>query len=203
MGQRTVFYLPANGQSLRDNLQTDYQDFREWILANNDASLKEFNERLISYELELFLREHETENLQEWNQRIIDEMVHEYFLTYCDVGPGDEKFTIVGPMMYTRHYDSSTQLITKSGDEDLIMIWNYLIQGRSIKNSNAFITPDADQVIGFWNYKERDFLNQRLLQFDKSMKGYEGIGYVLDVINEIGADKSDLILNVEKVTAVQ
>lgn len=199
MGRRTVYYRPTNGETLRENLKTDYGQYRDWILTSTDQSLREYNERLINADLEKLLKEYPTDKLEDWSQEHIDNLVFEYLLTYCDYGPGQEKFKIVGPMVYTRGYEKSHKLINESSDKDLMTIWNYLIKGRSIKNNNPFISPDNDgQVIGFWDWSERDFLSQRLLKFDKGRKDNEGIEYVLSVVDEIKKDKSDLIINVEK-----
>jgi hypothetical protein len=199
MGQRTVYYKSINGKTLRENLKSDYAQFRDWALTSNSQSLTEDDERLINVDLETLLKDNATDKLKEWSQESIDNLVFEYLLTYCDYGPGQEKFKIVGPMMSTWRYEKSDKLINSSSDKDLITIWNYLTKGRSIKNNCPFISPDNDgQVIGFWDWSERDFLSQRLIKFDKVERDNEGIEYVLSVIDELKNDKSDLIINVEK-----
>ena len=199
MGQRTVYYKPTNGRTLRENLKRDYKQFRDWVLKSNDQSLTEDNERLINADLEMLLNENPTDKFEEWSQESLDNLVFEYLLTYCDYGPGQEEFKIVGPMMSTWRYEKSSKLINGTSDKDLMTIWNYLIKGRSIKNNSSFISSHNDgQVIGFWDWSERDFLSQRLVKFDKGLKDNEGIEYVLSVIDELKNDKSDLIINVEK-----
>jgi hypothetical protein len=174
------------------------------LLVRGELTLKpgqsaQYNERLINIDLETLLKDNATDRLEEWNQESIDNLVFEYFLTYCDYGPVQEKFEIVGPMMSTWRYEKSHKLINSSSDKELMIIWNYLIKGRSIKNSNPFISPDNDgPVIGFWDWSERDLLKQRLLKFYKGRNDHEGIEYVLTVIDELKNDKSELIINVEK-----
>lgn len=198
MGQRTVYFKPTNGETLRKNFETDYTQFRDWIISTNDQYLTEFNERLVGVELEQLLRENIKDRVEEWSQHTVDLMIFEYFLTYCDIGPGQGKFQIVGPMMYTKRYEKTNRLIDKTADMDLTAIWSYLLHGRSIKNNSPFISPDNVNLIGFWDCSNRDFLNHRLAKFNKGQRDNEGIEYVLSVIEEMNNDKSDLILNVEK-----
>jgi hypothetical protein len=110
MGQRTVYYKSINGKTLRENLKSDYTQFRDWALTSNNQSLTEYNERLINIDLETLLKDNATDKLEEWSQESIDNLVFEYFLTYCDYGPGQEKFEIVGPMMSTWRYEKSHKL---------------------------------------------------------------------------------------------
>lgn len=81
---------------MRENFKTDYGQFRDWIMSTNDRSLTEDNERLVSVELELLLKENTNDKVQEWSQPTIDLMIFEYFLTYCDIGLGQGRFQIVG-----------------------------------------------------------------------------------------------------------
>lgn len=198
MGQRTVYYKPTNGKTLRENFETDYGQFRDWIISTNDQSITEDNERLVSSEFEILLKVNANEKVQEWNQPTVDLMIFEYFLTYCDIGPGQGRFQIVGPMMYTKRYEKTNKFIDKIADKRLSTIWSYLTNGRSIKNNNPFISSDNENVIGFWDYGDRDFLYHRLAKLEKGQKNNEGIEYVLSVIDEMIKDNSDLIINVEK-----
>ena len=111
MGQRTVYYQSRTGQSLSNHLLLDYSDFRQWLLTENRNAIQEFNETLISDRLERFLIEHDSiKDFQIDRQEITDELTSEYLLTYCDYGPGKDKFEIVGPMMETWRYKQFKKL---------------------------------------------------------------------------------------------
>jgi hypothetical protein len=198
MGQRTVYYKPTNGNTLRENFEADYPEFRTWTISANAQSVREYDERVVSVELEFLLKENNTAELKEWNQRIVDLMIYHYLLTYCDIGPGQGRFEIVGPMVSTKRYEKANWLISKTSDTELATIWSYLIHGRSIKDDRPFISPDKENLIGFWDLKDREFLDHKLARFDKGIGDIEGIKYVLSVIDEMRDDKRDLILNVEK-----
>jgi hypothetical protein len=199
MGKRTVYYKPTNGKTLRENFETDYNQFRDWILETNNQSITEYNERFINVELEKQLRGNSVDKFEDWSQVTIDSLIFEYLLTYCDYGPGQDRFNIIGPMMLTRNYEKSNVFINGSSDEDLKAIWNYLIYGRSIKNGRNFTSHDNDnQVIGFWDAEERIFLHNQLSKIDIKTNDSEGVEYVLSVIDEMKDDKSDLIIYVEK-----
>ena len=199
MGKRIAYFKPTNGKTLKESVASDYTQFRDWALARNKQTLIAYNERFISVDFELVLQENRVCKIEEWNQQSVDNLVLEYLLTYCDYGPGQGKFELVGPTMYTHRYGKSDKLINDSSDKELIKLWNYLTKGRSIKNNDPFISPGNEgYVIGFWDSGERGFLSQRLSKLNKARKNNQGIEYVLSVIEELKNDHLDLILDVEK-----
>ena len=199
MGQRTVYYQSRTGQSLSNHLLLDYSDFRQWLLTENRNAIQEFNETLISDRLERFLIEHDSiKDFQIDRQEITDELTSEYLLTYCDYGPGKDKFEIVGPMMETWRYKQFKKQVLKTDDSELKDICSILDKGKSLMNDNPFISSDDENKVGFWTIKEQRRLKKKLNDsinlFDKT----EGFDYLISVLEEIKDKNQELIIDIEK-----
>lgn len=185
MGQRTVFYQSQNVESLRNHIQMDYTDFRQWILTENRNSIQEFNERLISDRLEGFLNEKNSIiDFRNYRQEVIDELTFEYFLTFCDYGPGKDKFEIVGPMMGTWRYKEFKKQVSKTDDSELKAICSILDNGKSIMNDKPFIPSQENNKVGFWTMDEQRKLENKLKESKNLFENTEGFKYLISVLEE-------------------
>ncbi|MBI1305390.1 MAG: hypothetical protein GC181_02115 [Bacteroidetes bacterium] len=199
MGQRTVFYQSRTGQSLSKHLLMDYSNFRQWLLSENRNSIQEFNERLISDRLERFLNENDSlRNFQIAGQEIIDELTTIFLLTFCDYGPGKDKFEIVGPMMGTLRYEEFKKQILKTNDSELKAICSTLDNGKSLMNDNPFITNHDDNIEGFWTADEQRRLEQKLKKMKSLFDKTEGVEYLISVLEETKDKNQELIIDIEK-----
>ena len=199
MGQRTVYYQSRSGESLRKHLLKDFTYVREWLLNENSNSIQEFEERLISKTLESFLNENDNlNNFQNIRQEIIDELITEYLLTYCDYGPGKHKFEIVGPLMGTWRYEEFKKQVLKTNDSELKAICSILDNGKSLMNDNPFIPSDDDNKVGFWTIEEQRRLEKKLKESKNLIGKTEGFEYLISVLEETKDKNQELIIDIEK-----
>ena len=199
MGKRTVFYQSLTGKSFKKHLQKDYADYRQWILTENKKSIQEFEEKLISHKIETFLRKNNTLNdFQNIGQEIIDELTIEYFLTYCDYGPGKDNFKIVGPMMGTWRYEKFKKQILKTDNSKLKTLCAILDNGKSLLNDKAFIPDTDNNKLGFWTISEQQELENILLEYKDAFDKTEGFKYLISLFEETKAKKQEIIIIIEK-----
>ena len=200
MGQKTVSYKSKFNKSLKTHFIEDYVVFRDWLLSENKKSIQEYEERIINEELEVFLIQNDKIDLvNNVTQKRIDELIFEYFLTYCDYGAGKNIFEMVGPCMNSRRYLDSHNKIEKYGNEELKVLWNILQKGKSIIDGNPFISSDEQNwIIGFWSKKDQNCLRIKLNDFVKSISEKpEGIEYILSVLDEVKNENVQLVLSIE------
>ena len=199
MGQRTVYYQSRTGQNLSNHLLMDYSEFRQWLLTENRNTIQEFNERLISNRLEHFLNENDSlKDFQITEQEIIDELASAFLLTFCDYGPGKDKFEIVGPMMGTCRYEEFKKQVTKTDDSELKAICSILDNGKSLMNANPFISSDDNNKVGFWTTDEQRKLEKKLKESKSHFDKTEGFEYLISVLEETKDKNQELIIDIEK-----
>ena len=199
MGQRTVFYQSQTVESLKDHLTNNYIKFRPWILIENRNSIDEFDERLITQNLEDFLNNNSSLGvIENISQKIIDELTLQYLQVYCDYGEGKNKFEIVGPMMSTWRYDSFKKQVSKSNDIGLIKICSVLDNGRSLIEGNPFSVDDVINVIGFWSANDQQQLYNKLILMKEKLKDNEGFEFLISVLEETKGRNLELIIDIEK-----
>ncbi len=193
MGVRIAFYETTDGKSLFDNFNRTFSDFKTWLLKENNKCIIEYNERIISVTIETFLiNSSNTININHLPKELIDELIIEYLLTYCDHGKGKVNINLIGPLISRHKYNNSFNIIKKTKDEKLIRFWNYLKVGRSLKDDKDFTEIESD-LIGFWTKSEIIYIKEKIRNLDQSDVGIECISEVLNEIDE----KSELIFNLE------
>ncbi len=195
MGRRIAFYEIKNEQSLKETFVENYFDFKQWTLCQNKNSIKEYNEQIISNEIENFLKSNDVIDIEKTKQDLLDELLVEFLLTYCEHGNGSSLIKLIGPLISTYRYETSFKIIARQKNKTLFDIWKILKVGRSLKNDNDFTIIDGD-VIGFWNKKEQDYIRDELNKIE--YKNDIGIKCIKQVLAEIGKNKKDLIILVEK-----
>ena len=193
MGVRIAFYETTDGKSLLENFNRTFVEFKEWLLAENKKSINDFNERIISNEIQTFLEKSgDNINFKEISQELLDELTNEYLLTFCDYGKGKSNVNLIGPLISRHKYNNSFDIIKDTKDEKLIEFWNYLKLGRSLKNDKEFRTTETD-LIGFWHKNEIDYIRSKIKSISVDDIGIECISDVLSEIDE----KTELIFNIE------
>ena len=193
MGVRIAFYETTDGKNLLNNFERTFPDFKKWILSENKKSIDEFNERLISVNIETQLTQNgDSLNIKTTSQNLVDELIYEYLLTYCDYGLGKLNVELIGPLISRYKYNNSFSIIKNTKDEKLIKLWNYLKVGRSLKEDKAFTEMESD-LIGFWNRTEMDYIKEKIKGLNQDDTGIECISNVLDEME----GKSELIFNLE------
>ncbi|MBR9919183.1 hypothetical protein GYB29_16290 [bacterium] len=196
MGTRIYFLKPKSDLSLAQHLERDYPEFRDWMIIENLKSQKEDNEDRISLGLQQFLEDNEYYSTEiKVNQNIIDELVSAYLLAYCDLGPGQSNFELVGPLLNRFRYEELSKSVKSLGDPHLIQIFKYLLGGRSLLN-NAPFSPSFEQSTGWWTPDEQDFIVKHLGQLRLSYEESELVHSLVEFINEL-EPKSDLIIVAE------
>lgn len=199
MGERIVYYQSKTGENLSKHLQKDYPEFRQWILAEDRSSTQEYGERLLSDKLERYLIENDSlKNFENTQQEIIDELTAEYFLVFCDFGPGKDKFEIVGPMMSTRRYETFKSQVLKTEDTELKSICSILDNGRSLIQGQSFIPNNDNYKIVFWTVYERLKLERRLKESKKLFGHTEGFEYIISALEEIKYKDQELVISIEE-----
>lgn len=194
MGVRIAFYEITDGKGLFDNFNRTFSDFKEWILTENENSINIHNERIISVNLESLLKQHGDDvNFKSISQNLLDELIFEYLLAYCDYGKGKINVKLIGPLISQNKYNNSFGIIENTKDEKLITLWNYLKVGRSLIENKAFTKMESG-LIGFWNRTEIDYIKEKLKNLNQNDIGINCISNVLDEIEE----KAELIIKLER-----
>ncbi|MFK7756894.1 MAG: hypothetical protein AB8B53_08200 [Flavobacteriales bacterium] len=137
-------------------------------------------------------------NFKNLKQEILDELTFEYLLTYCGYEEGEDTFEIVGPMMNTKRYDSSSEYVASSSDFELKSIWSAFVDGRSTKNGKGFISPEVNHKIGFWSPQDQAVLLQKFTELRKTNLKIEGFEYVVSVLEEVKGRNLEIIIDSEK-----
>jgi hypothetical protein len=194
MGTRIAFFETTNGKSLKENFVENYPDFKTWTLQYHKNSLEVYNEPLISDTVEQFLKTHDTLRVETLEQPLLDTLLLEFFVTYCDHGNGQKLVALFGPLVGVHNYRNSFKIIPQQNDKTLTKIWNVLKDGRSLYNNNSY-TVNCNTIIGFWTKDEMEYLKDF---FKKTPKIYDiGIECIEEVLAQIGKGKEELVMTIE------
>ncbi|GAA0722191.1 hypothetical protein GCM10009430_24350 [Aquimarina litoralis] len=170
MGQRIHFYKNNWNNELEDLILENYSDFAEWYVKRNQASLEEFDEMYGTEQLIDFFnsnRNIET-NLKELDKKLLDELVAEFV---CEYSESIKVLDFFGPSMNKWKYIESTKLVSKTKDSEFITLWGYLINGRSLKNSEKFDSYTNEYKIGYLSYEEHSKLKELIIQYFGDLQG--------------------------------
>ncbi len=165
MGQRIGFFKNDFDNGLKELLFDNYSKFRQWYLDYDKSSMEEFNEPFGSEELKTYFRK-ETEFITDFDKldkRLIDELTSEFIGNYCDLTDRDGKIlNFFGPTMSKWRYDQSSEMVLVTKDKDFIRFWNYIVKGRSLKDSDDFNSYTNDYKIGFLDRLEIEKLKSKI-----------------------------------------
>ena len=113
MGIRIAFYETTDGKSLCENFTRTFSEFKHWLLVENKESIDEFNERIISEEIESYLKHNgEVIELEKVPKRILDVLIYQYLLAFCDHGIGKININLIGPLIKRHRYNNSFRIIS-------------------------------------------------------------------------------------------
>ncbi|WP_108869310.1 hypothetical protein [Aquimarina aquimarini] len=163
MGIRIQFFKSKLDKELKDLIFENYSDFAKWYVDRNNASIEEFDETYGTKQLIDFFTQNKkiSKDLNLLPQKIIDEMTVEYVVEY----PASQSILeLFGPSMKKWRYNKSTQLVLETKDHEFIKLWRYLINGRSLKNSEEFDSYTDEYKIGFLSFKEHSTLKKLILK---------------------------------------
>jgi len=170
MGRRLVFYQSNQYKSLEMSFLHAYVNFRTWILKEYKNLPSNSYELEFSDEMLQFLIQNQSIlDFCDVPQQILDKMLSEYFLCYCEHDKETCHYRMVGSMMNFKSYRKTIDFFERQHEKDLDACWRFIIKGRSIANNQPF-TPDIDGVIGFWTVIEQRILLGQLKKLKKENK---------------------------------
>lgn len=208
MGQRISYFRSKSGKTLIELIIEHFEAFRKWYLATDD----EFNGFFGSKELRIYLRlkpDFPTE-FEKIDKHLIDELTSEFIGNYCDWRLKDGAvLELFGPLMSRWRYNDSTTLVANSGNQEFLTLWNYLMEGRSLKNKAEFDSYTNEYRVGFLSHEERGKLKKYIETFfakdfkldtnilSKSNLDISGLEFVLDALNEVNDFDGEIITGIE------
>ncbi|XZF13964.1 hypothetical protein ACTHGU_19470 [Chitinophagaceae bacterium MMS25-I14] len=189
---------------LKDLMFENYADFRQWFTDEHKNSMKEFNQPLADERLISFLKT--TDDLEacfnDLDKNLIDELTSVFIGIYWDWS-GNHTLDLIGPLINKWRYSESTKLVIHTGNAEFIKLWSFLINGRSLKDNEAFDSYTNNYYIGFLTRDEcfrlQKFIQQYLATMEsiKELENTEGLKYVLQAIKKLGDNSYELITGVE------
>ncbi len=170
MGVRIHFYKNNTSKKLRDLISDNYSDFAHWYVNRNESSIKEFDEIYGTEELIHFFSENKNieANLNLLDKKLVDEMTAEFVAEYSEYSKTLDFF---GPTMSKWRYNESTKLVLETKNNEFIKLWGYLINGRSLKESEEFDSYTNEYKIGFLSSKEHSKLKELIIKHFGDLKG--------------------------------
>ena len=164
MGVRIHFYKNNIGKKLRDLICENYSDFAHWYINRNESSIEEFDEIYGTEQLIDFFSENKNieGNLNLLDKKLVDEMTAEFVAEYSEYSKTLEFF---GPSMSKWRYKESTNLVLGTKNNEFIRLWSYLINGRSLKESEKFDSYTNEYKIGFLSFKEHSKLKELIVEY--------------------------------------
>ena len=197
MSQRITYHITKDNSTLRELLIKHYTAFRTWFLDAHEDSIEEYNEALGTDLLIDFLEENEAiDRLEEIDQNILDELSSEFIASYCDYGGGTKLLKLLNPWMSKERYEESTRLVRNKLDLESVRIWNYLINGRSLKNDNEFIAKNAGYQVAYWKPEEWTHLEKSIRRKFGGNPAFSGIEYVIQMIESLPNRYVDVIIGI-------
>lgn len=167
MGQRINYFKNNFNIEFRELIFDNFFEFRQWYLDYDKSSLEKYNEPFGSEYLKKYLK-NSTDfrtDFEQLDKKLIDELTSEFISSYCDITDCKDIFYHFGPNCNKWHYDGSTELITQTGNEDFIRLWDYSIKGRSLKDLGKFESHSNEYSVGFLTFEEHSQLRNLIDQY--------------------------------------
>ena len=164
MGQRISYYRSHLKKGLKETIFENFSKFREWYLDADKESILEFNEPLGDKILKDYLMQNDDFKLSFYrlDKKLIDELTSE-FINYCDLTNSENKILeLFGPTMSRWRYEGSSDMVSKTRDDDFIQLWSFIIKGRSLSGNTNFESFSNDEQIGFLSYDEYAILRTKI-----------------------------------------
>ncbi len=158
MGARLAYYYfeQPTGKSLKEIIIDNFVPFPAWYLNMCKESLLEFDEEYGPAHLKQCLEnaKYLQTDFNQLDQQFIDQFTKELLGGDNYLKENGMDLKLFGPLMGTGRYISSTELVKRTGNVDFLTLWNYLIEGRSLKNDAPFLRDDYDIKVGFLKVQE-------------------------------------------------
>lgn len=203
MGSRISYFRNNDGKTLKQLLVAHYAQFREWYLQQQKISKTSFNEEFGSEFVKNYMYKNAIipSDFSGINSRLIDELASEFLANYLDSNYDSVPLIeMVGPCVNKFRYRESTELLATTNDHEVIRLWNYIVDGRSIKDGNDFDSYTNDNRVGYLSSEEAKILKTKIGQYyhaSKSSPQNEGFELVLDAISYIDARHAELIVTID------
>lgn len=163
MGLRIHFYKNNCDKTVKDLVIENYLNFSQWYVKRNNASMKEFGEMYGTKELiDFFSKNDNLVGIDLIEKKILDELVAEFVSEFTDTHGYLDFF---GPTMGKWRYQGSTDLILKTKNQEFIKLWSFLINGRSLNESQEFNSYTNEYKIGYLSFKEHTILKQMIFEY--------------------------------------
>jgi len=165
MGQRISYFKNNFGKELKDLLFDNYSKFRQWYLDFDKSSMDEFNKPFGSERLKIYFNQErdfqaDFENL---DKRFIDELTSEFIGTYRGfTHQHNNILDFFGPTMSVWRYEESNKMVSGTNDKDFIELWQFVTEGRSLKDNLHFDSFTNDYKIGYLNRQEYITLKSKI-----------------------------------------
>ncbi len=212
MGARISYYRIREGISLRELLARYYTAFRSWCLDADEESRQEFGEPVVDEHLMDYLLQHPGSCADlPGDPCLTNELLGRFITGTYGWAPEEEHILLpVSPFLNKWRYENSNTLVAQTQDARLMLLWNYIIKGRSLVDNADCQGIDPDFTIGFLDAAEQQELKTLITQhfgdlaanaglhvaefLDGEPPG-AGLGYVLQAMEE--ASGSVLVAQIE------
>lgn len=152
MGQRISYYKNNYNKGLKEIIFENIILFRQWYLDKDKTSMEEFNEPFGNEELKTYFKKESNliTDFENLDKKLIDELTSEFIGSYYDLTHQKNNFLeFFGPTMSVWRYRKSSKLVFETKDQELIRLWTFLTEGRSLKDDLNFESISNDYKIGF------------------------------------------------------
>ena len=166
MAARISYYINNDGKNLKDILLLQYTAFKSWYLEMEESSRREFSESFGNESLLNFFRQaHANNPFEEPDNSIMDILVSEFVSTYCLMSEsGRTLLQNIGPSLNKDRYVDSSKIVHKTKDHPFILLWDYLVVGRSVSGTDLLATHGDDCRIGFLHNLEQIQLRAAIIR---------------------------------------
>lgn len=172
----------------------EYLSFKEWHL--NSINVSDYDAPEHYYSIQSFLNQNDflPHDLKPVHKQIVDDLVSDFIGSYCDSQiHNSNSFELFGPLLNTNKYNQSTNLICKTQNPDLMKLWSYVINGRSIVDSGNFQPFSKDYRIGFLDRNECE----QLLHFIAPLSDSPGFDSISRAIQSVSVNYNQLVIAIE------
>ena len=155
MGIRIEYYKTNSKKSINEILKENYPKFRTWYLERENLY-----GNIGEIEFVEFLKNNTEFKIENVDKKILDELFEEMMLEYES---SDDFIENIGSSLSKWRYEKSNNLINKTQNNELKILWNYITKGRSLKNNLEYNGYSNDYKMSFLLKNEQEKLKKLLL----------------------------------------
>ena len=169
MGVRIDFYTTSDSSTLKNLIFQEYPKFREWMLNIENEFPQEFSPRLID-----LIQNNQSINIEflnKKNQGLIDQLVCEFLISYCESDEKNKKLIKNhGPSIHPMRYKNDLSIIAEVFDKEILNLIQFLFNGRSLKDGKTYFDPENEYKVGYWTKSEQNLLLDRFTEYYENAK---------------------------------